>query len=82
MTQENVQLVIPFQALVDCIAGLNLDDKRRLWELLNEEIVQVEERLWEQDPEIQTEIREARAAYQTGDYVTIDEYIDQQQENS
>lgn len=78
MTQENVQLVIPFQVLVDCIAGLNLDDKRRLWELLNEEMAQVEERLWEQDQEIQTEIREARAAYQTGDYVTIDEYIDQQ----
>ncbi len=30
---------------------------------------------WEEDPGIQSEIREARAAYDAGDYVTLEEYL-------
>lgn len=78
MSQENIQVMIPFQVLVDFVSGLNLKDKRRLWELLDEELAQAEERLWEQDSTSQAEIQEARAAYQAGDYVTIDEYIARQ----
>jgi hypothetical protein len=51
-------------------------------ELLDEQIGQAEEDLWEQNPTIQAEIQEARAAYEAGDYVTIDEYIAQQQQES
>jgi hypothetical protein len=64
MAQETVKLLIRFEALADSVAELTLEDKRRLWGLL-----------WERDPTVQAEIREARAAYQAGDYVTIDEYI-------
>jgi len=64
MAQETVRLLIPFEALADSVAELTLEGKRRLWGLL-----------WERDPAVQAEIREARAAYQAGDYVTIDEYI-------
>ena len=81
MSQENVQLVIPFQVIVDFVSGLSLKDKYRLWVLLNEEIAQAEEDSWEQDPAFQAEIQEARAAYQAGDYVTIDEYMIQQPKN-
>jgi hypothetical protein len=77
MTQERVRLLIPFEALVDSIAHLNLRDKLKLWELLNEQLAQAEEEVWEQDPKIRAEIREARSAYEAGDYVTIDEYIAQ-----
>ena len=77
MTQERVRLLIPFEALVDSIAQLNLRDKLKLWELLNEQLAQAEEEVWEQDPKIRAEIREARSAYEAGDYVTIDEYIAQ-----
>jgi hypothetical protein len=75
MTQETVQLQIPFEALVDAISSLGLEEKRRLWQLLDEEIAQAEEDLIEEDPTIQAEIQEARTAYQTGDYQTIEEYI-------
>jgi hypothetical protein len=74
MAQETVKLLIPFEALADSVTGLSLKDKRRFWELLDEQMAQAEEELWERDPTIQAEIREARAAYQAGDYVTIDEY--------
>lgn len=81
MTQENVHLMIPFQVIVEFIEGLSLKDKRRLWALLDEEIAQAEEAAWEQDPAFQAEIQEARTAYQTGDYVTIDEYMSQPPQN-
>lgn len=69
--KEAVRLVIDANRE---LAHRETEGKRRLWELLDEQIAQAEERVWEQDPTIQAEIREARAAYQTGDYVTIDEY--------
>lgn len=75
MTQESVRLQIPFESLVNAIASLGLEEKRRLWQLLDEEIAQAEEDLLEQDPTVQAEIQSARVAYQTGDYQTIEEYI-------
>ncbi len=75
MTQETVRLLIPFEALADSVTGLSLKDKRRLWELLDEQMAQAEEELWERDPAVQAEIQGTRAAYQAGDYVTIDEHI-------
>ncbi len=79
MRQETVKLLIPFDALVNSIAKLSIVDKRRLWELLDQEMAQIEEDAWEQDPTTQAEIQEARSAYESGDYVTIDDYIAQRQ---
>ncbi len=42
MFRETVQLQIPFQVLVDAIASLKPEDKRRIWQLLNEQITQAE----------------------------------------
>jgi hypothetical protein len=81
MAQESVKLLIPFESLVNS-AEPSLKDKLRLWELLDEQIAQAEEEAWEQDPTVQAEIREARAAYQAGDYVTIDEYIARRREKA
>ena len=77
MTQESVELLIPFESLVKSITKLRMKDKFRLWELLDEQMAHAEENTWEDDTIVQTEIQEARNAYQVGDYVTIDEYIAQ-----
>ncbi len=82
MAQEGVRLLIPFESLVDSVTELSLRDKLRLWELLDEQIAQAEEEVWEQDPTVQAEIREARAAYQAGDYETIDEYVARRHEKA
>ncbi len=79
MAQPMVKLVIPFDSLIESIGQLSLEEKRRLWELLDEQIAQAEEELWERDARVQAEISEARAAYEAGDYVTLDEYLAQQQ---
>ena len=75
MAPESVELSIPFESLVDYVTKLHLQDNFRLWELLDEQMVDAEEEVWGEDPAVQAEIREARDAYQAGDYVTIDEYI-------
>jgi hypothetical protein len=54
---------------------LSAVNKRQLWELSDQEMASIEEDAWEQDRTTQAEIQEARAAYQSGDYVTIDDYI-------
>ena len=75
MAQETIKLLIPFESLVDSIMALSLKDKLRLWELLDEQLAQAEEEAMEQGLTVQAEIREARAAYQSGDYMSIDKYI-------
>ncbi|MBU0491198.1 MAG: hypothetical protein KKA73_16080 [Chloroflexi bacterium] len=82
MAQDSVELSIPFESLVDSIIRLSLQDKLRVWELLDEQVAQAEEDLWEHDPAVLTEIREARAAYQAGEYVTLGEYIAQRHEKT
>lgn len=82
MAHESVKLVVPFESLVDSIAELGLRDKIRLLELLDEQLAQAEEEAWEQDRAAQAQIREARAAYHAGDYVTIDEYVAQRRKRA
>ncbi len=77
MNQETVNLQIPFESLVDAIASLGLQEKRKLWQLLDEQISETEDDLLEEDPTVRAEIEEARTAYQAGDYLTLDEYIAQ-----
>jgi hypothetical protein len=69
-----VNLSIPFESLVESVKELTLDEKYHLWELLEEQIAQAEEEILQRDPTVQAEIQKARAEYQSGDYVTIDEY--------
>ena len=75
MAEESVELSIPFESLINSVTKLRPRDKLRLWELLDRQMAESEEEAWDEDPTVQAEIREARAAYQAGDYVTIDEYI-------
>jgi hypothetical protein len=75
MAKKKVKLSIPFESLVQSIAELSSEDKRRLWEWFDQEMARYEEQIWEQSPSVHAEIREARCAYQAGDYVSIEEYI-------
>ncbi len=72
-----VSLEVPFESLEASLAGLDLKDKLRLWQLLEEQIAQSEEDTWERDPAFEAAIREARAAYDAGDYLTFDDYVAQ-----
>ncbi|MBR8827346.1 MAG: hypothetical protein DSM107014_05470 [Gomphosphaeria aponina SAG 52.96 = DSM 107014] len=40
MTQTTVRLNIPFESLLNAISDLNLEEKRKLWQILEREISQ------------------------------------------
>ena len=73
MTVVNLQ--IPFESLIAAISSLNLQEKHQLLEFLEEQLLEDEEDLIEQNPQIMSEVAESRKAYQNGDYQTIQEYI-------
>lgn len=71
MTQETVTLSIPMESLVKAIASLSLEDKQKLWELLESEILQGEEPQLESHPK---KIVNHNPNYQpTGEILTIEE---------
>lgn len=49
MTLATVKLYIPFESLLEAISNLDLEEKHRLWKLLDEEINQIEDDLLEED---------------------------------
>ena len=70
-----VNLQIPFESLIAAISSLDLQEKHKLLEFLEEQLLEDEEDLIEQNPQIMSEVAESRKAYQNGDYQTIQEYI-------
>lgn len=75
MNTRRASPALTFEALLASVVRLELPEKLRLWRVLEEEIAQAEEDAWDEDPAVRAEIREARAAYAAGDYVTLDEYM-------
>ena len=47
MTQTTVKLQIPLAALVEALSLLEIEEKRKLWHLLEEQIAQAEEEIEE-----------------------------------
>jgi hypothetical protein len=82
MLAGTVSPSVPFESLVEAIKDLNLDEKYRLWELLEEQIAQAEEDKLEQDSSTQAQMESARKEHQAGDYETIDEYVARRKERS
>ena len=75
MNQSTIELNIPFESLVKAISNLDIDQKKQLWGILNEEMASIEDDLEESNPRIQSEIEAARKAYESGDYMTLEEYM-------
>lgn len=75
MINDAINLEIHFESLIKTVRKLNLDDKYKLSALLEKQIAEVEEKIWEQDSNVKNEIKEARQAYRNGDCITVDDYI-------
>ena len=75
MDRSNIKLQIPFISLVEAISNLEVERKQQLWKMLDEEIANIEDDLEENNSEIQAEITEARKAYESGNYTTLEEYM-------
>ena len=70
----SVNLSIPFQALVKAIKSLDLEQQQQLLEILEDQLFEAEEE-WENSAEIIAEVEEAKKAYKTGDYLSVEDFI-------
>lgn len=70
-----VQLKIPFSTLISLMEQLELEDMLKLRELLDGKLFEYEDELMLANPRIMAEIREARAEYEAGDYITLQELM-------
>lgn len=69
------KLQLSLQDLAEAIASLDLEEKRQLQEMIEQQIFEAEEDLYEDDPDTQAEIQAVRAEYEAGEYLTMDEYL-------
>ncbi|MDF5739187.1 MULTISPECIES: hypothetical protein [unclassified Nostoc] len=70
-----VKLQLSLKTLAEAISSLDLTEKRQLQKLIEQQIFEAEEALYEDDPETQAEIQAVRAEYSGGESVTIDKYL-------
>lgn len=70
-----VKLQLSLETLAEAISSLDLTEKRQLQELIEQQIFEAEEALYEDDAETQAEIQVVRAEYNNGESITIDEYL-------
>jgi hypothetical protein len=77
-----VKLQLSLEDLAEAIASLDLQEKLQLQEIIEQQIFEAEEDLYEDDPETRAEIQAVRAEYAAGEYLTIDEYLAQRSARS
>lgn len=70
MATGSVRIEIPFEALIAAVSTLSADEKRRLMELLEDQVMEEEG-----GPEEEAAVVEARAQIDAGDFVTLDDFI-------
>ncbi|MBE8986586.1 hypothetical protein [Nostoc sp. LEGE 12450] len=70
-----VKLQLSLETLAEAISSLDLTEKRQLQELIEQQIFEAEEALYEDDADTLAEIQAVRAEYSDGESVTIDEYV-------
>ena len=70
-----LKLNLSLQVLAEAIASLDLGEKPQLQEMIEQQIFAAEEALYEDDSETQAEIQAVRTEYESGEYLTLDEYL-------
>lgn len=70
-----VKLQLSLETLAEAISSLDLTEKRQLQELIEQQIFEAEEALYEDDAETLAEIQAVRTEYSDGESVTIDEFL-------
>jgi hypothetical protein len=70
-----LKLQLSLEALATAINSLSLEEKRQLQEIIEQQIFEAEEALYDDDLETSAEIQAVKAEYLAGDYLTLDEYL-------
>ncbi|QLE57158.1 hypothetical protein [Nostoc sp. TCL26-01] len=70
-----VKLQLSLETFAEAISSLNLEEKRQLQEIIEQQIFEAEEAVYEDDAETRAEIQAVRAEYAVSESMTMDEYL-------
>jgi hypothetical protein len=70
-----VKLQLSLEAFAEAISSLNLEEKRQLQWIIEQQIFEAEEAVYEDDAETKAEIQAVRAEYALGESMTMNEYL-------
>jgi hypothetical protein len=70
---STINLKIPFEFLSEVINSIDLAQKQQLLEILEQQIF--EEASYQDDEETLAELQKVQDEYQSGDYVTLEQYL-------
>lgn len=78
MMTTTINLQISLDSLIQAVSSLDLDSKKHLLDIIEQQIFEAEESSYIEDSETKTEIEAVRLEYQQGDVMTIDDFIQTQ----
>jgi len=73
-----INLQISLEALIQAVTSLDLESKRQLLDIIEQQVFEAEEASYVEDSETQAEIEAVKIEYQKGEFVTIDDFIQAQ----
>lgn len=73
-----ISLQITLDSLIQAVTSLDLDAKRHLLDIIEQQVFEAEEATYEEDVDTKAEIDAVKLEYQQGDFMTIDHFISAQ----
>jgi hypothetical protein len=73
-----ISLQITLDSLIQAVISLDLDTKRHLLDIIEQQVFEAEEATYTEDADTKAEIEAVKLEYQQGDFMTIDHFISAQ----
>jgi len=70
-----IKLHVSFESLAEAIFSLDVDEKRRLLALLEDNLFQLEEKTYKEDAATLAEMEAVHTEYEMGEYHTLEHYL-------
>jgi hypothetical protein len=72
-----IKLELSLDKLIEVISSLDFEEKCQLKEVIEQQIFELEEENYQDDPETIAELELIKNEYQQGDYITLDNFLDE-----
>jgi hypothetical protein len=73
-----ISLQITLDSLIQAVTSLDLDAKRHLLDIIEQQVFEAEEASYEEDADTKAEIDAVKLEYRQGEFMTIDDLIQAQ----
>lgn len=70
-----VNIQISLDSLIQAVSSLDIEAKRQLLEVIEQQIFEAEEAAYQESTETVAEIEAVQAEYAQGEFVTVDDFI-------